>query len=251
MANGRSSTGSNGSRAKIARNVLIVSISALPALAGLVIWFDRSAARDVFNMMLPVFAAWVGTILAFYFSRENFESAGRQVTEIVKQVTPLERLRSLPVTSHMIKRDDMIVFNLTAGKGVDAVKIVGDILNLMISSRKNRLPVLDENDRPRYMIHRSMIDKYLAGKALKESARPGGLGALTLRDLLEDDADLRKMFETSFAAVPEDATLAEAKFAMEAVTDCLDVFVTKRGTKNEPIIGWLTNVIIAKCSEAR
>jgi hypothetical protein len=250
MANGSESKGNNDNRAKIARNVLIFSIASLTVLAGLVIGFDRAQAKDVFTVLLPVFAAWVGTILAFYFSRENFESAGRQVTEIVKQVTPLERLRSLPVISHMIRRDDMVVLNLTAEKDIDQVKVVGDILKLMTSSKKNRLPVLDTNDCPKYMIHRSMIDKYLAEKVLEEDEHSGDPGALTFKNLLDEDADLKKMFETGFAIVPNDATLAEAKFAMEAVTDCLDVFVTKRGTRNEPVIGWLTNAIIAKCSAA-
>ena len=56
------------------------------------------------------------------------------------------------------------------------------------------------------------------------------------------------MFKTSFAVVSEDATLADAKAAMESVRDCLDVFVTKSGTKDEPVLGWVTNVLITKCA---
>ena len=72
------------------------------------------------------------------------------------------------------------------------------------------------------------------------------LKELSLKDLLDDDEELRKLFETSFATVKEDANLADAKIEMDKVQNCLDVFVTRNGTKNEPVIGWLTNLIITE-----
>jgi hypothetical protein len=44
--------------------------------------------------------------------------------------------------------------------------------------------------------------------------------------------------------VKEDATLADAKDAMDHAQDCQDVFVTKAGTKDEEVLGWITNNII-------
>ena len=58
------------------------------------------------------------------------------------------------------------------------------------------------------------------------------------------------MFETSFATVSESATLADAKQKMKETPNGQDVFVTKRGTKNEPVLGWLTNVRIAEHARA-
>lgn len=39
------------------------------------------------------------------------------------------------------------------------------------------------------------------------------------------------------------------EYKMEAVEKCQDVFVTKGGTKDDEVIGWITNVIITKSSK--
>jgi hypothetical protein len=235
----------------IAKLVLGVSIAGLGGLAGMVIVLGRDAdsAKDVLNVMLPVFAAWVGTILAFYFSRENFEAATRSVRETIKELSPLERLRAMPVREHMIKLADMDVITLTAEKTEAALKLVEDILGTMNDTKRNRLPILTEKSHPKYIIHRSMIDKFLSKRAVRKTASEKSLESLTLENLLSEDKDLKQMFETSFAVVNEDATLAEAKCAMENVKDCLDIFVTKNGTKEEPVLGWITNLIITKCAK--
>jgi hypothetical protein len=247
MAKSTRARGHNGSRFTLARSVLIVSIAGLGILAAIVIILNPRSAKDVFNILLPVFAAWVGTVLAYYFSGENYEKASQQVADIVKQVSPLERLRSLPVRDHMIKPADMVKINLTPEKGEGNLKVVKDILDFMKSKDKNRLPILDDKDRPKYIIHRSMIDKYLAQETLV-AKKADKLQDITFKDLLEGEEDLKRIFSKGFATVPEDATIAEAKCVMEALDDCLDVFVTKGGSRKEPVIGWLTNVMISELS---
>jgi len=61
---------------------------------------------------------------------------------------------------------------------------------------------------------------------------------------------IRDLFEKSFVTVPEDATLGEAKRAMEQTSGCQDVFLTRTGKRAEPIIGWLTNAIVLEHAEA-
>jgi hypothetical protein len=75
-------------RSTLAYVVLSISIVGIVVLAGLTISRDAQEAKNVFNVVLPVFASWVGTILAFYFGRENFESANREVRSIFAQLTP-------------------------------------------------------------------------------------------------------------------------------------------------------------------
>ena len=103
---------------------------------------------------------------------------------------------------------------------------------------------MNDEEHPVYIIHRSAIDGYLVSKACQFS--PPRLDSLTLQSLLDDDAALKMLFETSFAIVKEDTTLAEAKATMERTPLCQDVFVTKNGTKLEPVLGWITNTIIQK-----
>src|SRR5437660_837167 len=42
--------------------------------------FFFNTAQYVLTAVLPVVAAWVGTVLAFYFGRENYESAAKSTT---------------------------------------------------------------------------------------------------------------------------------------------------------------------------
>ena len=70
-------------------------------------------------------------------------------------------------------------------------------------------------------------------------------GQLTLADLLANE-EMKDTFENTFVVVKRQATLAEARSAMLARPSCQDVFITESGNLNEPVIGWLTNVDIAR-----
>ncbi len=196
---------------------------------------DKETMKLVFSSVLPLFGAWIGTILAFYYGRENFEAGTRNVIKIAEAVG-LERLKEIPVTSKMIARKDMIVYD----QPVDKIKLK-EIINKL--SERERLPILNDKMAIIYMIHKSAIDSYLAEKALL-SPPPTNLNDLTLKDLLEDDAKLKNLFEQSFGFVKASSTLADAKIEMEKIPKCQDVFVTQSGDKAEPVIGWITNNLI-------
>lgn len=228
--------------------VLGVSILGVTLLAVIVLSRDSKlgTAQYVLGAVLPLLGTWVGTILAYYFSRENFESANRNVREMVEKLTPMEKLKSIPVRLKMIPKDKMVSLNITRAKPLEKIRLVGDMLKIFKQKERNRLPILDESDRPKYMIHRSMIDRYLTQKNIEGGLSADQLRDLSLRNLLDEDATLRELFETSFVTVGEDANLADAKIEMDKVKNCLDVFITTNGTKNEPVIGWLTNLIITE-----
>jgi hypothetical protein len=104
-----------GQRSRLAYGTLIFSGSAITILAIVSILEDSKNTMTIFNIVLPVFASWVGTILAFYFGRENFESANQQVRELVHRLTPEERARK-PVTSIMRSLFNMEFFKIPEGK---------------------------------------------------------------------------------------------------------------------------------------
>lgn len=41
------------------------------------------------------------------------------------------------------------------------------------------------------------------------------------------------------------ATLGQARDQMQRVSNCNDVFVTSSGNPDEPVLGWLTNNLLA------
>src|SRR5437763_16815715 len=89
------------------------------------------------------------------------------------------------------------------------------------SQGKGRLPLLDENRRIKYIIHRASIDEFIV-------ANLANAAILTMADLL-NDAGMRSMFERTFAVVSRKATLDEARAAMKG--DIRDVFVTSTGSR--------------------
>jgi hypothetical protein len=143
--------------------------------------------------------------------------------------------RGVSVTSIMIPNGNFFTKNLGQLR-MDTIKL-DKLIEEIESLGKNRVPLLNGDGCPLYIVHRSMIDQFIAKQAMKGQT----VTELTLDDLLGDDA-MKRMFETTFIVVSERASLAEAKSAMLSVRDCRDVFVTAGGTRDEPLLGWITNV---------
>jgi hypothetical protein len=226
----------------LATIVVLVSVVAVAVLGGISLYVDKTQAKDILTMILPMIGTWVGTVLAFYFGKEQLEAATRSVTAIARELTPEEKLRSIKVTDKMIPR--AIVH--AAKEEPDELKLLDAVAGLDREGKGNRLPILASDDKPRYVIHRSTIDRFIA-RAAAAGKTPDELKGLTLKDLLSDP-DIKPTVENTFAIVPETDTLADAKRAMERNPGCQDVFVTRTGASTEPVSGWVTNVIIDKNS---
>lgn len=175
----------------------------------------------------------------------------------------LSRIRRMPFDGSVLF--DLYFYDLSDPRGVAATsrmtpltelffKTLGDVdpralklLDLVKEldlRRLNRLPVLNADGHPMYIIHRSMVDKFIVSQFVSAT---GGAGPqdLTLADLLADQ-EMKRIFESTFVVVSAQSTLAEAKSAMLTRTGCSDVFVTARGGQDEPVQGWLSNVDIAR-----
>lgn len=207
--------------------------------------------KFIYTSLLPLIGTWVGTILAFYFTGENFKQANKAVNEMARQITGAEKLATVKVREAMRGISNMKYLKLPSGADPSKILLVKDILDGFFDDNKvNRMPVLSASDIPQYMIHRSLVDKYVSQKLI---ACAGGQQCdpmtLSLKDIL-DDPEYGDVFKRGFATVDETATLADAKRRMEAAPDCLDVFVTRGGTAREPVIGWLTNLEIAQAEKA-
>lgn len=205
----------------------------------------QETVRYVFASILPLLGSWMGTILAFYFSRDNLAAATQSVKDLTQAVTGAEKLKTLPVKGTMRALKDM-KFE-TVDPADDDKKKLSDLLQKGVE----RIPILNGQSAIRYLIYRAMIDRYLAqftqGKSLPTGKQAGDL---TLKDLVDSDPATKKIFESTMAFVPVTATLADAKSAMEKIEKCSDVFVTNAGNKDEPILGWVTDNTIIENSRA-
>jgi hypothetical protein len=239
-------------RHTVARGVLYTSIGGVILLSattiGLSFWSKDvlDAAKFVFGSVLPLLGAWVGTLLAYYFSRENFEAATKSVTEMAREVGAMEKLRAIPVREKMRPLKD-ITFSAIK-KGEENKCKLPDLLTKF--ERLDRIPLLDDANCIVYLLYKHMIHRFLTQMVLDPAKLQNKkVGDLTLRDLIDSDSDLQELLQNSFGFVPETATLADAKREMEAVSKklpCNDVFVTQGGKPDQPVIGWITDNKIAE-----
>ncbi len=223
----------------------VFSITGILGIAGLVLGARASEAefraiKDIFGILLPVLSTWAGTVLAFYFTRENFESAARSTSTLVRQLTSEEKLKSTPVQSVMIPIEKAVKLILTGPE--TSVKLKANILDAILDAKKKeRLPILDAAGIVKYMAHRSLIDRFIVNAV--ESGKK--VADLTLADMLADRYS-KEVLEGSFRAVRDTANLSEAKAIIDNIESCSDVFITQDGTVKAKAIGWITNVMITE-----
>lgn len=218
-----------------------ITVIALAALVVAAIEPSNRAAnvKDILALLLPVIGAWVGTVLAFYFGRENYAAAA-QSTEKLLALTLEQKLEATKAAEAMRPVD-----KITALRADDdaAVKLKDDMLAKMTEA-KSRLPVLSSLGVARYIVHRSVIDRYIATRALAGES----IDDLTLKHLV-DQPEIKAVI-SAFAVIAPGDSLALAKHKIDADPKCLDVFVTEGGDRAKPILGWITNNAVLELAKA-
>lgn len=180
-----------------------------------------------------------GTILAYFFARENFEAASRSMNQLVqtvqRQATALEKLKAIPVIQAMVPLNLMIVNDNQSDTLSNALRLLDD-------KGIKRLPILDKTDRPIALTYKEHILDFLyrvnVGKTEAEKE------SLTVQNLLE-----ASKYKREYALVSEQANLSDAKCEMDKIRNCRDIFVTKTGTPNEPVVGLLIDTDILKYAQ--
>ncbi|MFC1836242.1 hypothetical protein ACFL2Q_16240 [Thermodesulfobacteriota bacterium] len=230
-------------RNTVAIVVLIVAGGSILAFAISVLFIDETKAMTIFNSLLPVLGTWVGTVLAFYFSKENFQAANESMTNMARQVTSQTGTGGVRIVREMmIPRKSMMVHPFKDSKSgtLDemADKILIDTLLEFCKTRQvNRVPVLDKDDKPIAMIHKRYLDEY---RGLPETEKK------TLKDLFDALPDAHKRIGNGFVPVRPESPLHEAKEMMDALESCRDALVTETGGSDDPVVGWITDDLIRK-----
>jgi hypothetical protein len=186
----------------------------------------------VFTTITTLIGTWVGTLLAFYFARENFEAASRSMQQTISRLSPDERLRSVPIEQAMMRREEIVSFDLKAGQKIESVLLDDLTKKFALDEKVTRLPILNADGSICGILHESELTKFLA--ANQNIASP------TVANMI-DDPKLREKLNL-FGVVAINRTLRDAKTAMESQKGCQDVFVTQTGAANEKVLGWITNV---------
>jgi len=238
--NKENKTGESRNRWTLAITMTTVSVVGILIIAIVVIYAatDRAAASQmVLTAVLPVLATWVGTVLAYYFSSESIEAATKSVKTLV---STQEKLQTTAVSDVMIQLHEMIYFTYT-----DTLTVQEIFTRVEEAGKGSRLPFLGNHKEPIFMIHKSAVDSALVEKTLANEDIQG----LTLKTLIDANAELKNLAENTFGVLSIDATLAEVQTVMRSIEKCQDVFITENGKKSGGVVGWVTNGILDRNSK--
>jgi hypothetical protein len=240
----------NGKRIDLAKCIILFAFGVILVIATVAIimttvYSDHqsySSVKDILGMLLPVLSAWVGAVIAYYFSRDNYESATNSSMALFKQLTTEEKLKSILMKDVMILIGKAITFILD--KPEKDVILKPDLIDAKLEKEnKERLPILDPQGCIKYMVHRSLLDKFI----VQEVAKGKKAEELTLQDML-DDVKFKNVLTNSFVTVLETSNLQLAKSLMDKIIVCSDVFATENGKADSKVLGWLTNIIVQEQS---
>jgi uncharacterized integral membrane protein len=233
-----SSTEVTNNRNRTLLTIIIVSsgilLIAVLALIIVLLASDQDkfeSAKWVFNAIIPLIASWIGTVIAFYFGRENFESATRQAMALTR-----DTLDDIKVENIMINVKTVVYRKIDPAD--DVKSSLTSIITLYKDIDKDRIPVFSASLAPRFIIQRSTMIDYINSKQI---TKPD----LNLKDMITDNPN-KYSFEANegFIVVSKTNTVEEALNKMNSIKGCQDVFVTDSGKETGEVIGWLTNTMI-------
>lgn len=212
-----------------------------------------ATSKELLSSLLPMFGTWIGTVLAFYFTRENFESANRATAELVRSATrPLQSTRVMDV---VIERGDIFALKVkdeAEMKALKVDKVETAFTHEIDGQRINRLPIFDDGGVCLGLVHRSIWQEMLLTgyRATPQVDQTKPLSDFLALVPTSATGTFGTIVTGSVAFIARDRTLADAKAAMEALPGCQDIMVTETGKRGERVVGWLTNVKITAVSRA-
>ena len=179
----------------------VVGIALISTVAILTAGASRSeTSRLVFSAVLPLLETWVGTVLAFYFARENLAAATESTLALQGRAET-----ATPVTNVMIPESDFIADDLGPNAAPEAVELSKLHARMReISPPSRRLPIRNPSGAVLYVMH----DSTLTAFAESVDQATADLNK-TLGDLLAK-SEFKELVE-AIGFIPERATVADAR----------------------------------------
>lgn len=203
---------------------------------------DPAVYLGIFSSVVPVFATWVGAVIAFFFTNESFRQAA-QASGALKadasdsepitaptRMIPLEKITKIVLGApkkHAASTSADLTKAPAAGGATYATVLdeleMADVVWMFSNETVTRLIVLDPQMRPVAVIRKKLVPSDLAADARLKSYFDNG----------QNRADA-----LNFRWVPETATVGQGR-EMIRLYKTADLFVSKTGQADEPIKGWV------------
>lgn len=239
---------------------ILIAALILLGIASATVWktTDLGAAyRDVLDRImtgiLPLLGAWVGAIIAFYFGRENYDAAARNVRQAITAASGTA-LESIYVRDVMVPAARLVAATMPGEKDAP---LQGGILPRLEQRGLGRLVIVDgatatsDNSPPanaaaKGVVHDSVINRFIVTRLAQNKP----LAEITLGSLLADP-DVARLLSSAVVYVTPQMTLAEVRRKMDdasrnASATVRDALVTASGKPGEPLLGYLTDIDLAE-----
>jgi CBS domain-containing protein len=220
---------------KLFSNISQLSGSNLTNVREMISEFDRSNTT-LFNILLPVFGAWVGVVVTFYFGSEQARKAQETLVQALSPEAKLSTIKVEEALSRFQETKKIITATLK-DKVIDVRNKLENLSNVL---------VLDDNGKPFGILYKA--DLY-SQKDIAES-NVGAFNGLTLENFITEkeliDHITKRKWEKdkpikNFATISPENTLLHARERMYGIStthlDVLCVVVDKDG-KPIGIIGF-------------
>ncbi len=191
---------------------------------------DKGATMEkIFSTLIPLFATWVGTVLAFYFGKENFDIAAKRYDKIIDRLSP-DVLDDVKVSQIMIAKKTMVYKTLAEVEK----ETIQNLIKFLNDIKKSRLPIL-KDDKITYVVHKSTFLNAIG------TLKPEEVSKLSFKDFIGNAENKAKV--SSFETFKEDVILEKIRLAITKNEAIKDVFITDKDSK---VVGWLTDTLILR-----
>ena len=185
----------------------------------------------------------MGTLLAYYFGKANFEAASKSYQDVINKLTPDEKISKLQVKDVMIPISKLVYLDYDTEKS----KPIKDILEYPQFKDYLRFAVFDQNKVVKFMIHRSTFYQFIYLKYIdfkNESKNPDTENLILDNLLTYNNQEIINTLSRGFGFVSVGSSLLDAKNVIDSIKECTDVFITQTGKSTEPVLGLVTNDMI-------
>ncbi len=223
------------SKDQLAGQILLFSFLVMLILGIYAVASDKSHAMPIFNATLPVVTSWVGTVLAHYFGRRNFEAANRGIQEMAERLSVEQRGA---VSAGRIMRRMAEVVHITLDPA-SVASLTLATLCARFSASITRLPLLDRDGVVLYLVHESSINKFLSS---------GGNIDMSFADFIAQQkaGGIEYGLGSGFVVAGPSTPISSIKMNLEGSRGVQDAIITPNGAPNERALGWISNIRLAK-----
>lgn len=210
---------------------------------------------------LPLYGTWVGTILAFYFSRNAFEAASRATDRTTAAIFQQVNSGLVPASpdNTLAKISLKSLANDLVFRQEDSDKLLQDVVNELESNNRYRTIVVEVVNRDdankkyfKYvdLVYRINASAYLERSQPRDLNPQGEEGNAQVPPTLKTYLAWRHEPKQGEKAQPivvflsQSATLADADAKLKETLGCRDVIVTTDGKDTSPVVAYVTDIDI-------